>query len=283
MPNTPSPAVRFVGAVKSILPAQLHSFARRLWRWCYARVQDLPEVKLYLEYWLFRLKGGTYLQWYASTLDRWVESRDPEFLAKKRAVLVSSGSEDVEVLKSFGMRPDSTLHEFGCGQLRSALHFVEYLAPGNFSANDASKGRIDLGLELFGDRIRPRNPALIVNPDNGFDWLKGRKFDFIWCHAVLGHMPAEDIEDTVRDVRKAMHANSMFLFTYDEPRAHFLDAKEDVVRVDSRNFYQSADFYRKLASKYGYQFADVSEAIRPFKSYHQFFRLGKMTLLPPGR
>lgn len=47
------------------------------------------------------------------------------------------------------MRRDSTLHEFGCGQLRSALHFVEYLDPGHFSANDASKGRIDLGLALF--------------------------------------------------------------------------------------------------------------------------------------
>ncbi|CAM9806649.1 unnamed protein product, partial [Phaeothamnion confervicola] len=169
-----------------------------------------------------------------------------------------SGADDVEVLKSFGMTPSSTLHEFGCGQLRSALHFAEYLEPGHFSANDSSKGRIDLGLDLFGARLDRRKPTLIVNPDNSFDWLGGRTFDYIWCHAVFGHMPAADIEDTIGNVRKAMHPGSVFFFTHDEPRLQIPDARDKIVRVDARNWLQSFAYFAGLAEKYGMTIEDVS-------------------------
>ena len=274
---------RVAGAVKAMLPMALHGSVRTVWRWAYQTGMDMPEHWLSIRLWIYRATGRSYLRWYADTLDRWTESRDPEFLARKRAVLEESGAEDLAVLKSFGMQPGSTLHEFGCGQLRSALHFVEFLEPGHFSANDASKGRIDLGLALFGDRINPRRPMLIVNPDNSFDWLNGRTFDFIWCHAVLGHMPAEDVEDTVRNVRKAMHRDSMFLFTHDEPRLQIPDTTDEIVQIDSRNWVQSLSYFRRIGAKYGLVTEDVSAAIRPYASYRGHICLAKMTLAADAR
>jgi SAM-dependent methyltransferase len=271
---------QLTGAVKRMLPDFMLGPIRSVWRRGYALSLRFPEHWLYLRLWLYRLTGRSYLQWYADTLDRWVESRDPAFLERKRSVLESSGSDDLAVLKSFGMTPVSTLHEFGCGQLRSALHFAEFLDPGHFSANDASKGRIDLGMELFGDRLKPRQPTLIVNPDNSFDWLGGRTFDYIWCHAVFGHMPPDDVEDTIRNVRKAMHAGSMFLFTHDGPRLQMAAAKDEIIRVDSRNWLQSLSFFRRIGSKYGLATEDASQAIRPYSSYRGHMCLAKMTLLP---
>jgi hypothetical protein len=282
MQKRPTAAGRIAGAVKSLLPPALHAPARALWRRLYALADIWPETKLYLHLAWHRLTGRSYLRWYADTLDGWVESRDPEFLARKRAALAESGADDVAVLRGFGMLPTHTLHEYGCGQLRSALHFAEYLEPGNFSANDSSKGRIDLGMDLFGDRLRPRRPTLIVNDDNSFDWLQGRKFDFLWCHAVFGHMPQEDVEDTLRNLPKAMHADSVFYFTYDEPSLQVPDAKDEIIRVDARNWMQSFAFFERVAKRHGMRIEDVSAAIRPYPSYRSHICLARITLAPKG-
>lgn len=277
MGKRPTFAGRVASAAKACLPSALHAPARAAWRKLYALALQWPETKLYLQLAWNRLVGRSYLRWYADTLDSWVESRDPEFLARKRAALAESGAEDLAVLKGFGLKPTSTLHEYGCGQLRSALHFCEYLEPGNFSANDASRGRIDLGLELFGDRIRPRRPNFIVNPDNSFDWLQGRTFDFLWCHAVFGHMPADDVEDTIANLPKAMHAGSAFYFTYDEPRLQIPDATDEIVRIDARNWLQAFAFFERVARKYGLAIEDVSAAIRPYESFRKHMCLARLT------
>jgi SAM-dependent methyltransferase len=279
MAKSPTMSQQIASTAKAILPEVLHQPLRLVWRSIYRAGPALAEWWLYLTLWFSRVVGRTYLQWYAKTLDDWVNSRDPEFLARKRAALQASGADDLAILKQFGLKPESTLHEFGCGQLRSALHFAEYLNPGNFSANDASQGRIDLGLCLFGDRLNPRRPQFIANPDNSFDWLAGRRFDFIWCHAVFGHMPPEDVEEVIRNVRKAMHSNSMFLFSYDEPRLQIPGTDKDIVRIDSRNWLQSFAFFSRVAGTYGLQIKDVSLVTKPYRSYRPHICLAQMTLL----
>lgn len=270
-------AERMATAAKSTLPLAVQGLLRPVWRSIYAIPSIWMEYRLYIRLAWHRVTGRSYLKWYADTLDEWAAPRDPELLARKRTALAESGAEDLAVLKGFGLSPASTLHEYGCGQLRSALHFVEYLDPGNFSANDASRGRIDLGLELFGDRIRQRRPNFIVNGDNSFDWLGGRKFDFLWCHAVFGHMPAEDVEATIANLPKAMHAGSAFYFTYDEPRLQIPDATDEIVRIDARNWLQSFAFFERIARKHGLAIEDVSAAIRPYASFRKHMCLARMT------
>jgi hypothetical protein len=269
---------RMAAAAKSMLPRAAQGWLRPVWRWLYAIPAHWAELRLYIVLVWHRVTGRSYLNWYANTLDEWAAPRDPELLARKRAALAESGAEDLAVLKGFGLLPAHTLHEYGCGQLRSALHFAAYLDPGNFSANDASRGRIDLGLELFGDRIRPRNPNFVVNADNSFDWLGGRKFDFLWCHAVFGHMPAEDVEDTIANLRKAMHAGSAFYFTHDEPRLQIPGATAEIVRIDARNWLQAFAFFERVARKHGLAIEDASAAIRPYASFRKHMCLARLTL-----
>lgn len=59
--KSPTGLQRFVGAVKSLLPAALHQPLQRIWRRLYAIAQDMPERWLYLRLWFYRLSGRSYL------------------------------------------------------------------------------------------------------------------------------------------------------------------------------------------------------------------------------
>jgi len=269
-----------VGIARSLLPSSLHGLGRAIWRRWIGTERLRANAELRLSYLWHRLRGGTYLSWYARTLDRWaVEQRDDATMRRRQQNLAESGREDLEILKHFGLLPHHTLHEFGCGMLRTAIHVIDYLEPGHYSGNDSSGERIETGRQMFAECVAARRPVLITNRDNSFDWLDGRTFDFIWCHAVFGHMPAVDVENTVRDVRKVMHSGSVFLFSYDPPR----DGAADVVEEDPRNWMQSLAFYRRLAERYGYAVEDVTDVVRHYPSWRTRIHLARLTLAPASR
>ena len=135
---------------------------------------------------------------------------------------------------------------------------------------------MNIGKELFAERVAEKNPTIIVNRDNSFDWLDGRTFDFLWCHAVFGHMPPKDVEDTIANVHKAMHAGSMFFFSYDPPQGKL--AGREIVEEDARNWLQSFAFYENLAGRYGYDIEDVSAVVRQFPSWRERIHLARLTL-----
>lgn len=55
------------------------------------------------------------------------------------------------------------------------------------------KNRIEKGFKFFEINVLKKNSRFHVNKDNTFDFVKNEKFDFIWCHAVFGHIPESDI------------------------------------------------------------------------------------------
>ncbi|WP_341913898.1 hypothetical protein [Ferrovibrio terrae] len=264
-------------SLKAALPAPLQWPFRMLWRLTNRVLNEWSDVALYLSLAWYRLLGRPYIKWYADTLDRWAAAgRDEDCVKWRRAHLADSGQEDLAILVAAGMKPHHTLHEFGVGQLRSAKWFIQYLDKGNFSGNDSSRERIKNGTDIFGPEIEPKAPTLIVNEDNTFDWLNGKKVDYIWCHAVIGHMPKQDVEDLIRDVRKIMHKDTVFLFTHDEP--DHLPPGWTHARMDSRNFWYSLAFFRDLATKYGYAVDNVTELLDDKPSFRSYFRLAKLML-----
>ena len=131
------------------------------------------------------------------------------------------------------------MHEFGCGFLRSGSHFIRFLDKGNYSANDAAGVRIERAKEIFKDLIREKAPRLYINRDNSLSWID-RKVDYVWARAVFGHMPEQDIVETIRNIRTIMHGSSVFLFSYDPPPEGHKD--ELVVREDSARLVSFSAF-----------------------------------------
>lgn len=92
-------------------------------------------------------------------------------------------------------------------------------------------------------------------------------------------MPAEDVEDTIRNVRKAMHAGSIFLFTHDEPRLQILDATDEIVR----GWLQSFAYFQKLADKYGMAIEELSSVLKFYPSFRTHMCTAKMALMAATR
>lgn len=227
---------------------------------------------------LHRLTGGSYLNWYAQRMDSFVdfsrlESGDPDAI-RSFETYMSTGRNDLAVARQFGLEPDHKVHEFGVGFLRTSQHFIEFLNPGNFSGNDASGQRIKFGSEYVRRRMDfdAKRPLLITNTDNSFDWLDDRKVDFVWSLAVFTHMPPEDIDDTIKNLRKILKTSAIVLFTYSEK-----DARTAVDRMNVKDWWHNFEFFENIAARYGYDIEDVTGTLPESDEYNAATRLAKLT------
>ena len=208
-----------------------------------------------LQLWFHQLRGGKYLDWYAKRLDSFaqttrISSLAPDDIAEKRMLeYLATGYRDLDLLKGFGMKPEHKLHEIGVGQGRAAQFFVDYLEPGNYSGNDISQERLRMAEELLGlKHLDEKKPNLIVNRDNSFDWLDGRKVDFIWANAVFGHMPPEDVEGIIANIAKVMHETTAFYYT-----VRGATADTEVRRGSVKDWMRDHAFWENLAGRYNFQ------------------------------
>lgn len=205
----------------------------------------------------YRLTGRNYLQWYAQRLDRFAagESAVGSGLADTHRYYLS-GDEDLETLVKAGMTPESTLFELGCGFGRSAQHFIKHLEPEHYVGSDISAERLRQCREIIEHRsLTGKKPTFIANKNNSFDWLDGKQFDFLWSADVFVHVPPEDVEEIVSNIRKAMHTNSAFLFTYSANEGGTMR------RHHAKDWERNFEFFDNLANKHGYTAENVSDLL----------------------
>jgi SAM-dependent methyltransferase len=280
-PERSAPILALVSVVKSILPASLQPLARKFW---HGVVRLRRRMSLKLEYLSLKLRlalGDSYLKWYANRLDSMAQAqldryRKGEYEEKDRVWLEESGVEDLAIMKQLGLEPQHSLFEFGCGYLRSGFHFIGYLEPGNYVGNDASAVRVEIGREgLAKLNLLDKNPTLTANTDNSMDWANGRKFDFIWSHAVVAHVPPEDLEEIVGNMSKLMHESSVAYVSC----LDVYDLKNDVERDDAKNWRYSLAFFQNRLAKYGLVCEDASEDMKgivtqsPWSPYDKLLRI----------
>lgn len=216
--------------------------------------------------------GGNYRDWYAKRMD--IHAADTmsryekdELTESQREWLESSGFAELESLKALGMKPRHTLFEFGCGFLRSAFHIVDYLDPGNYMGNDASGARLEVGTKVMRQKgLLKKNPEIVVSTDNSMSWAKGRIFDYIWCHAVLCHVPSDDVEEILGNFRDVMNEDSILLVTFidlrksNDLRKNGVDDRP-IKRMFAQTWEHTFDYYQPLADKFGYDMEDASDEL----------------------
>ena len=303
---------RIARIAKYFVPPALRPRLRKEYSYIVRFMRDRREKRELRQY---QEHGGTYLAWYAKRLNR--GANDP---AGKRDVAdwMSTGDADLRVAVALGLKPHHSFYEFGCGDFRAGNRFIRYLESGKYAANDASGERIKYGetclKQILGEEmLRQKAPQFFVNVDNSFDWLKGRKFDFLWASAVLPHMPEHDIADSFDNLRKAMHDGSVFLFTYSEasidefrvfPRlsgdekhravlelaersntSYVIRALEAArgqkcVEVSVKDWFHTFDFYRGIAEPRGYAIEDVTRVLPSEEAdgFQMWDKLVKVTL-----
>ena len=246
----------------------------------------------------FELSKKKYIDYYKTYIDE--KAHKLKFPAK----VIKTGNYDLELLKKLKLKKNNTLFEFGVGFFRSTKHFVEFLDTGKFVGNDTSSKRIEFGKKKF-PIIGKKKATLIATNDNSFDWLKGKKFDFLYSYAVFCHMPVKDIEEVLKNAyKKAMHKNSKFLFSYsvlefhhyknyeglennecsEKAKKYFTkkdlvhiyniilkSQKKDFAQVGFCNWFHSRSYIENLVSGLGFKFKDVTDYLSDNAKKHYMF------------
>jgi len=158
-----------------------------------------------------------------------------------------TGKMQLDRLVRYGIKPEHTLFDLGCGTLRGGRHIIPFLNTNNYYGNDISQ-EISFESEkiLQIDHLQDKNPHLFLTDNIEFNEVHGKKFDFIHAQSVLSHMPPEDIEQLFINVRKIMHSSTQFLATF------FLSSTGKIYAGNQRkNFYYPLTWMQDVAKKYG--------------------------------
>ena len=272
-----SPVWRFfASSARILLPQKLIKWLHGDFKSVSGRLYSRWEL---LQLFMYQARGGRYLDWYARRMDGFATNTpaSPEIFRKYH----DSGIDDLELLKLLGMKKTDFLHEFGCGFLRSAHYFINYLDDGRYSGNDASGERIATAVadikRVYGFDVKSKHPLFIVNKDNSFDWLN-RQADIVWCHAVFTHMPPEDIEDVFKNVHKIMKPQTHFYFTYSQK----VRQRRKIERMGPKDWWHSAEFFEPMAAKHGLAITHISDFPRSRWKTDPRNHLVKLSLRSPA-
>lgn len=229
------------------------------------RFVDLPKQELRSLF--YRLTGRSWIDFYSG----YIES-DPSEVLRPEPQYLDVGSEFLAFLKEQGLQPQHHLLDYGCGILRAGLQLVPYLEPGRYVGVDISRTRLDQGARLMDAAGIGRDRyALHHVRDCALRELGDRTFDVVWAHAVLMHMPEADIRSFLAALKRHLHADSVFFFTYfpSEWLGH------DRVAVDRvRDFYYPTAHLERLFREAGYRFELLPKGYRENWGLRARARLG---------
>lgn len=196
-------------------------------------------------------KNSDYLEAYSKHTDLRVKN-DP-----KTAIGVeweTVGQLQFDFMKIVGLKEQHSLFDLGCGTLRGGIRFIQYLDKGNYTGVDISSETIKYAKKLVHEEnLSEKSPNLMLDEVKNFqfDQFGVKKFDYLLAQSVFTHLKPEHIEKCLANIRKIMHNDSKFCFTYFEGTVY----KERSVK----DFEYPKSFFEELAIKYHYKLTDHRE------------------------
>ena len=125
------------------------------------------------------------------------------------------GSLQFDFMVSQGLSPASTLLDVGCGALRGGVHFVRYLDDGNYYGIDINKSLLKAGRQEL--RSAGLDKQVHLHRTDQFDAAEFNvQFDFGVSVSLLTHVTANQIIYCFMQMRRVMHPESRFYFTFFE-------------------------------------------------------------------
>ena len=191
-------------------------------------------------YFLYRvIKKKNYYEYYSIRMNNLVKENSQWGLKGKEF--------QIQYLIKYGLKKNMLFLDYGCGAINSGRFFIDYLDKDKYVGVDVSKNVILLGekrVDTF--NLRLKNPILMhLNNMNQIRDLN-KKFDIIWGQSVLTHMPPEDFDIFLKQIRSCVTSNTKILFTFG------LD-EYGPVQKKFKDWYYSYDNLKKLAEENNYK------------------------------
>jgi SAM-dependent methyltransferase len=158
-----------------------------------------------------------------------------------------------DFLKSQGLTPSHRLLDVGCGAFRGGVHFIRYLAIGNYFGIDLNASLVEAGrdVELAKAGLTYKKPHLLVN--DAFEVAAfGTTFDYALAHSVFTHLPFNSIERCLANVARVLKPGARFYATYFEsPSPHSMEPLRHpggiITRSDADPFHYHFKTFRFLS------------------------------------
>ena len=121
------------------------------------------------------------------------------------------GIAELAILTDAGLRPTSSLLDFGCGTGRLAVHAVPFLAAGTYVGTDIAPTMLRHAAGLLERRLGavPPNTRFVVQPDEAFPVTDPP--DVICAYSVFTHMEHEDMFRYLVAARQVSHPATVFV------------------------------------------------------------------------
>jgi SAM-dependent methyltransferase len=158
----------------------------------------------------------------------------------------SRGLFQLNLLQSRGLKPSSTLLDIGCGPLRAGLHFIRYLAAGNYCGFDYNKSFISVCQRVIEENdLAGKLPTVLTL--TGFDMTTiGREFDYAIAFSVLNHCNEAQRKLFLMNIGRRLAPGGKLFISH----ARWL-MEDDIARagLQVRHRFEAAEFD---LSKYGW-------------------------------
>ena len=177
------------------------------------------------------------------------------------------GRLQINMLKSYGLRPNHTLLDVGCGCFRLGVQAIPFLEEGNYYGIDIVESLIKDGIhkELREDLINNKKPTFLVN--GNFKFTKFHtSFDFIIAQSVFTHLPLDRVKDCLVSARSVLKPSGRFFAT-------IFEAPSREMTTYCEPYYVDPSFYQDMASDTGLKFKYIGEWNHPRKQKLIEFRL----------
>jgi len=101
-----------------------------------------------------------------------------------------------ERLLTYGIRPDGTVVDYGCGTLRLGALFIEYLEANRYIGLDIDQRILAAGRgQLADDIVETKRPTLEVISKESLARVAARKPRWVCSKGVLQHVPPEELDE----------------------------------------------------------------------------------------
>jgi len=198
---------------------------------------------------LFYLKGGTWIDFYATMLDGYAAKNIQKLPSEE---YLQEGKVFLDWLVRHGLNPEHRLLDYGCGVLRAGRYLIPYLNRGHYVGIDISRNRIQKGhLVLSSAGISREDYEVHLAKDCLLKELQDQRFDVIWANSVLTHMPERDIREFLFALKAHFKQGGTFFFTFSpSERLGLTDPKQEKIK----NFYYPTSYLKNLFKDCGYNF-----------------------------
>ncbi len=118
--------------------------------------------------------------------------------------------EQLDFLVDDGLQPHHTVVDYGCGSLRLGQHLIRYLQPGLYWGLDITDTFIQMGVAQLGyDLMEAKRPHLKIISRGASEEARKARPDFVWCRAVLRHVPPAELNQFFDELMSVMAENTV--------------------------------------------------------------------------